>query len=115
MQAPDAHPHLTLFLTLWAVIAPLVALAVGSFFQAFVQRRQWRRDQRREECKQLLSQMTVTSFAIHDWKFHVNGSVQTCNDSIMEFQRILGSSLFIANEIQSAHINKRWSEATEKL
>jgi hypothetical protein len=98
----------------------VVVGALLAFFLTRTQKREeWLRDRRVEECKQLLSQMTVTAFEIHDWKFNIHGdtnaSTRAYNDSAKEFQRILGSSLFIANEIENAHIGARWLEATNTL
>jgi hypothetical protein len=115
MQASDPHPHLTLFLTLWAVIAPLVALGVGTFLQSLVQRKQWSRDHRKEECRELLSQLAVTYFAISDWKggLQIPGknSLTTYNDAVAELHRVLGSRLLIAEEIEKADIRDRWTTA----
>jgi hypothetical protein len=100
MRLPDLHPDLTLSLTLWAAVGPLVGLAVGYYFHTRERRKRRRCELRRAECCELLSQLAVMYIAVSDWN---NGPVEDApnNDllvdkfySVLEGQGIVPSAKF---------------------
>lgn len=58
MQAPDPHPHLTLFFGIWAAVGPLAGLYIGFLLTRREQHQQWLRDNRKEEFKEVVTAMS---------------------------------------------------------
>lgn len=123
MQLSDPHPHMTVFLTAWAAIGPIIGLVIGNALQSRGQHKQWRRDNVRQECRELLGQLSATLFAFLDWvkvvrfeqhngKASENAIVvtQQYSEAVVNLHRNLGSRLLIANEIKDAKIALRWQK-----
>jgi hypothetical protein len=126
MQTQDAHPHLTVALTCWAAIGPIIGLVIGNYFQTKGQHKQWRRDNVRQECRELLGQLSVNLFALIDWtralRFEnnsgktnaaTNAATENYDRAVVDLHRNLGSRLLIANEIKDAKISERWKAGLE--
>jgi len=120
MQAPDPHPHVTMFYAIWAAAGPLVGLVVGAWLQARGQLQQWRRDNVRQECRELLGQLSVNLFAFIDWNKSVRFPTdpetavalhRQYDNAVLDLHRNLGSRILIANEIRGAAIAFRWKNA----
>jgi hypothetical protein len=115
---PDLHPDLTLFLTLWAAVGPLVGLAVGYYFHTRERRKRRRCELRRAECCELLSQLAVMYIAVSDWN---NGPVEDApnnalryDEAIVEFHRLLGNQPLVADEIREAKFTAKWNATITK-
>jgi hypothetical protein len=115
---PDLHPDLTLFLTLWAAVGPLVGLAVGYHFHIRERRKRRRCELRRAGCCELLSQIAVMYIAVSDWN---NGPVENAannallyDEATIEFHRLLGGQLLIADEIREAKFTAKWNATITK-
>ena len=121
MQAPDPHPHITMFYAIWAAVGPLLGLVVGAWLQARGQHQQWRRDNVRQECRELLGQLSVNLFAFVDWRKSIAGRdvgpqaaifAQQYSDAVLDLHRNFGSRILIADELKKANIRIRWEATT---
>jgi hypothetical protein len=118
MQVQELHPHMTVFLTLWAAIGPILGLVVGNFLQSKGQHKQWRRDTARDECRELLGELSITRFSIRDLRHALKrgdeqgrAAMDQYDKDAREFHRIIGSRIVIARELKAARIAARWENA----
>jgi hypothetical protein len=100
MQPADPHPHMTLFLTLWAAIGPMVGIVVGHLLTRSWQREQWILDSRKEEFRELLSTLTMT------YSLLVQRICTT--ESTAKASAVIRDRLYIAVEVEELKILERW-------
>jgi hypothetical protein len=108
--------------TLWVAVAGIFGTFGSGFMTQRMARqaehRQWGRDKRLDECKELLSQFTVTYFALTDWGTGVtppqNDPQGKYNNEVAELHRVMGSRILIEGELKSAEIPERVEDAMER-
>jgi hypothetical protein len=122
MQASDPHPHMTMFLTLWAVAGPLVGIG-GVFLGQRMARRtdqdKFRRDSRKEEFQSLLAalskaygiliQLRAPMVALAEQEQRMLFDVETAALTAIR------SCVYIADDIKRLDIAGRWTQATRNL
>jgi hypothetical protein len=115
MEPPDPHPHFTLFLTLWGLIAPLAALGIGSLLQSSAQRRQWRRDCRRQEFRELITALAACTIDAVAYKHAVYRSPSRSPqlrdqlfDALQHAYKTILDRLYIAEDVRKADLGNRF-------
>ena len=72
----------TIFLSLWAAVGPVVGILVGAYLTKQWQREQWLADNRKEECRELLSAIARSSDALLEARSQVEQQSVTKNDAL---------------------------------
>jgi hypothetical protein len=132
VQPESSHPALTLILSIWAGVGPLVGLLTGTFLQMRIARNQWLRDNRKQECRELMGALSAASVALGYWYLGVSqlqsrfGVVdEHLNQAVAErlkhyidlnttLQMLFVDRLFIYEEVRDAEIRDRWNAIVDE-
>lgn len=108
------------FLNVWAVVGPPAGIALGSWLATRNQRKPWLLDSNRAEYRELLTAIAEAGgkFVVFDGmepvvatgeqKFMIGETARTSVD-------VIYNRLFIAREVETLHIQKRWETAISAL
>jgi hypothetical protein len=105
----------TVFLTIWAAVGPLLGIVVGHYLTRSWQRRQWLADNRKDEYRKLLAGLNrLNMVLILD---HTNQSVgvQEIKDAMEEITIALNTSLFIVDFLEGSKVVDDVLQASKKL
>jgi hypothetical protein len=110
MQSSGPHPTLTLVLSIWAGVGPLVGLMVGHYLIRSWQTRQWILDARKIEFRELLSALSTMSKELLAFTATRQFYRGTEWDRLIEAQKsafaIIMDRIYIAEDIK----NLGWGE-----
>ncbi len=112
MQSIEPHPHLTLFLALWAALGPLIGILIGHTLTRSWQREQWLLDCRKEEFRELVSALTTAT--VEFLVFHTSRGTKTPQpmgvwlDAQKTAYRVVRDRIFIADEVESIKLADRY-------
>jgi hypothetical protein len=108
---------ITVGLTVWGVVVPLVALAYGHHLVTASQRKQWVLDNKRQEYRELLSTLSQSAYYILRNSPHLGFGIisaktgeqeRKADEADVEARRIIHDRIFIAGTIQDEKILERW-------
>jgi carboxypeptidase C (cathepsin A) len=101
----------------------IFGIVLGSFLSHALSRsarhEEWLRDAKKQEYKEVLTALATAYLALI--RFGTAGTVvpgeleRRISDTEAEAYRILHDRVFIAHELESTEISKRWTEATENF
>jgi hypothetical protein len=118
MQSVDPHPILTLVLSIWAGVGPLVGLLVGHYLIRSWQREQWLLDSRKQEFRELISALSDT--IVHLMMFTPALEVGHAEKEFTEFvaaqkvaMRVLADRIYIARDLRELNTSDRFLNATQ--
>jgi hypothetical protein len=117
MQTQNTHPTLTLILSLWAGVGPLVGLVAGHFLTRSWQAEQWSRDRRWQEYQELLKAVTSAYMAMIRLDA-ANKAMSSMPELVHETEtvkhdsfRVIRDRIIIAGELAFADILGEWNAA----
>lgn|ERR1019366_8659397 len=120
-EIPLMPVWVTLFLTIWAPVGPLIGILIGHYLSRSQQRRQWLADSEVKEWRELLDTMT-TSFHTIVW---TDKLLPTAGDEIerkrenfrarMLANEVLFNRIFIAHEVAKYSMYPRWRKALDEF
>lgn len=118
IQAIDPHPNLTIFLSVWAAIGPLIGILIGQFIARSFQRRQWILDCRKAEFRELISALSDT--IVHLMMFTPVLEAGHGEKEFAEFlasekvaMRVLSDRIYIARDIKELNTTDRFLSAVQ--
>ena len=130
MIATDPHPHLTLFLSIWAAVGPLVGIFIGQFLTRHWQRRQWQLDNIKSETRELLVAFNALVPAYAAWARAAylvkrTGSTmpgygddpsthQEYSRKSVAFFATLRDRMFIGEKVKELQIRQQWESAMKQ-
>jgi len=106
----------TVFLTIWAVIGPIVGIVAGNFLTRSSQRSQWLADNKKAEFREAQTALSVAYLALAEL------AAMTLREGIEEKRvwqivadsyRILRDRIFIAEDIKREKLLDLWTNATQ--
>jgi hypothetical protein len=116
-EVPLMPLWVTLFLTIWAPVGPLIGLVIGHYLSRSQQRRRWLADERTKEWRELLTTLTTSMTTIIQcrqggrtvemMKNHLRASVAA--------GEVLSNRLLIAKEVRQRQLLDRWHEAVHSF
>jgi hypothetical protein len=118
VQSMDSHPTLTLVLSLWAGVGPLVGLLLGHYLIRSWQRMQWLLDSRKQEFRELMSALSDT--IVHLMMFTPALEEGHAEKEFAEFvaaqkvtMRVLADRIYIARDLRELNTSDRFLNATQ--
>jgi hypothetical protein len=118
MQVTDPYPVLTLALSIWAGIGPLVGLLAGHYLLRSWQREQWLLDSRKQEFRELITALTDT--IVHLMMFTPAYEVGKGAEEFDELKaaqkiamRVLADRIYIAEDLRELNAAERFFEAIQ--
>jgi hypothetical protein len=110
---------LTLFLTLWAALGPIVGIVLGNYLSRNNQRKQWRTDNRVNEWRELISVLfrSVTTISECDALRRQN-DIKVLNkqgEAEMTALLTIGNRVFIDKDITEERLFQHWNQAVERF
>jgi hypothetical protein len=105
----------TLVLTIWASVGPLVGILIGHYLGKSWQRRQWIADNQKEEYRRLLRALNGLNVKLV--QEHCNGIVneQEIKEAAEEITEALNTSLFITEFLTKSKVAGDVLDAVKKL
>jgi len=108
------------FLSVWAIVGPLVGILLGSWLTTRNQRRQWLLDNKRSEYRELLTTIAdAGSKLLVFWGRNpvvASGEEQfMIGETARQSVDVIYNRLFIADEVKRLDVLKRWEDAIDKL
>jgi hypothetical protein len=109
----------TLFLTIWAVIGPIIGIVAGHLLTRSWQKKQWLMDNKRDEYRDVIRVLCGAIRPIlHS---SIPGALVTPEMQKERFiaetlsYEVLGSRLFISDNLEELHAPKRWGDMVTKF
>src|SRR5712692_8308724 len=87
----------TISLTLWAAVGPLVGILIGHYLVRSWQRRQWLADNQKEEYRRVLAGLNRLNMVLAQQHSNRNVDAQETKQAMEEINVALNTSLFIAD------------------
>jgi hypothetical protein len=116
MQEVPLFPlWVTVFLTMWASVGPIVGILAGHYLTRSWQRRQWLADNRKDEYRKLLAGLNRLNMVLVLDHTNQNVGVQEIKDAMEEITIALNTSLFIVDFLEESKVVGDVLEATKKL
>jgi|ERR1700733_1051519 len=115
MQEAQLFPlWVTVFLTMWGVIGPIVGLLTGHYLSTSAQRKRWIADNQKDEYRKLLAALTKINVALLD--LHTgNGDLETLNDGMSEFSQATNTCLFISEFLEKSKVLDEIKQAVQSF
>ena len=119
MQLSDPHPTLTLLLSIWAGLGPMVGLGAGHFLTRSWQREQWLRDQRRTEYREVITALVSAGIDITEY-LHAKGTLNERPKKLFVKAFKIGAQtimdrVYIAKDLETIKAGDRYLTITESL
>jgi hypothetical protein len=112
----------TIFLTLWAPVGPLIGLLIGHFLSRSEQRRQWVADNEVKEWRELLTTLTTSFQTVVRTDKSIPAvpgeEIQRMTENLnarMLANEVLANRIFIAREVRKAELFNRWRKGLEEF
>jgi hypothetical protein len=105
----------TVFLTIWAPVGPLVGILVGHYLTRSWERRQWIADNQKEEYKKLLGGFNRLNMSISTYQVMGIGSLPDLKQAMEEISIAANTSLFITEFLEKTKVIGDLHEASETL
>jgi len=112
-EVPLMPLWVTIFLTLWAAVGPLVGILIGHYLVRSWQRRQWLADNQKEEYRKVLAGLN---------RLHMLLTKQSCGKNVQELELAmeeisiaLNTSLFITDFLEKTKVAGDVLAAARKL
>jgi len=116
MQEVSLFPlWVTVFLTVWAAVGPLLGIVVGHYLTSSWQRRQWLADNRKDEYRKLLAGLNRLNMVLILDHTNQNVGVQEIKDAMEEITIALNTSLFIVDFLEGSKVVDDVLRASKKL
>jgi hypothetical protein len=117
-EVPLMPLWVTLFLTIWAPVGPLVGIGIGHYLSRSQQRRQWLADNEVKEWRELLTTLTTSFIATvqtDDKIPKVPGEeIESLKRKLQArnlVNEVLTNRIFIAGEVRDRGLFTRWKTA----
>lgn len=94
-EVPLLPLWMTVFLTIWAAVGPLVGILVGHHLTASWQRKQWIADNQKDEYRRVLAGLNQLNLVLTQLHTHGNIDVQKLKGAMEEVTLASNTSLFI--------------------
>jgi len=105
----------TIFLTLWAAVGPLVGILIGHYLVRSWQRRQWLADNQKEEYRRVLAGLNRLNMALVEQYCNGNVDAQEIKQAMEESTIALNTSLFITDFLEGSKVAGDLLAAVKKL
>ena len=105
----------TIFLTLWAAVGPLVGILIGHYLVRSWQRRQWLADNQKEEYRRVLAGLNRLNMALVEQYCNGNVDAQEIKQAMEESTIALNTSLFITDFLEGSQVAGDVLAAVKKL
>ncbi|SRR5204863_5120467 len=105
----------TIFLTLWAAVGPLVGILIGHYLVRSWQRRQWLADNQKEEYRRVLAGLNRLNMALVEQYCNGNVDAQEIKQAMEESTIALNTSLFITDFLEGSKVAGDVLAAVKKL
>ena len=112
----------TVFLTIWAPVGPLIGILIGHYLSRSQQRRQWVADNEVKEWRELLTILTTSFISIvqtDDKLPKVPGEeierLKRRHEARTLASEVLANRIFIAHAVSSWKMFERWKGALERF
>ena len=116
MQQVSLFPlWVTVFLTIWAALGPLLGIVVGHYLTRSWQRRQWIADNQKEEYRKLLAGLNRLNMVLIQDHTNQNVGTQEIKDAMEEISMALNTSLFIVDFLEGSKVVDDVLQASRKL
>jgi hypothetical protein len=116
MQEVPLFPlWVTVFLTIWVPIGPLMGIVVGHYLTRSWQHRQWIADNQKEEYKNLLGGFNRLNMAISMYQVTGTGSLADLKLAMGEISSAANTTLFITEFLETTKVIGDLLDASEKL
>jgi hypothetical protein len=116
MQSVDPHPILTLVLSIWAGVGPLVGLLVGHYLIRSWQREQWLLDSRKQEFRELLSAITsahVEHISCTTFRDASSYDLKVWKEAEKRAFQVIADRIYIAEDVEQLRIKHRFGNMTD--
>jgi hypothetical protein len=104
--------RLTLYLTLWGAVGPLVGIMVGHFLSRSMQHKQWLMDRRHEEFQELITALDTSMLAeATHWDSSMELTPEERRDKARrtsDFFKIVRTRIYTARDIKSLDLEREW-------
>ena len=105
----------TIFLTLWAAVGPLVGILIGHYLVRSWQRRQWLADNQKEEYRRVLAGLNRLNMALVEQYCNGNVDAQEIKQAMEESTIALNTSLFITDFLEGSKVAGDVLAAVKKI
>jgi uncharacterized membrane-anchored protein YjiN (DUF445 family) len=110
---------MSVWLSIWAAVGPLIGVMLGSYLTVRGQRRQWIADNKKQEYSELLTTLSRTVGEVITYHTppvaHPPHDQLVYDESIKKAATVIIDRIFIAREVQRMELVKRWREALTDL
>ena len=113
-QLPLLPVWVTVLLTIWVPVGPLVGILSAHYLTRSWQRTQWIADNQKEEYRKLLAALTKINVALLDLHSG-SGDLQTLNDGMNEFSQATNTCLFITDFLEKSKVLADIKEAVQSF
>jgi hypothetical protein len=104
----------TVFLTIWGVVGPIVGLVAGHFLSESAQRKRWVADNQKDEYRKLLAALTKINVALLDLHSG-NGDHQDLDNGMNEFSQATNTCLFINDFLEQSKVLDEIKQAVQSF
>lgn len=104
MQEVPLFPlWVTVFLTIWGVVGPIVGLLAGHFLSASTEHKRWIADNRKDEYRKLLGALAKVNVELLDLHSG-SGNLETLDNGMNEFSQATNTCLFITDFLEKSKV-----------
>jgi hypothetical protein len=114
-EVPLTRLWVTIFLTLWASVGPLVGILIGHHLVKSWQRRQWLADNQKEEYRRVLAGLNRVNMALSQQYCYGNVDAQEIKQALEELTIALNTTLFIREFLEESKVAGNVLAAIRKL
>lgn len=114
-EVPLMPLWVTIFLTLWAAVGPLVGILIGHYLVRSWQRRQWLADNQKEEYRRVLAGLNRLNMALIELHCYGNVDAQEIKQAMEESTIALNTSLFITDFLEESKVAGDVLAAAKKI
>ena len=104
----------TIFLTIWSVVGPIVGLGVGHYLSASSERRRWIADNEKEEYRKLLGALAKINVALLELRSE-GEDLQDLNNGMNEFSQATNTCLFINDFLEKSKVLEEIKQAVQSF
>ena len=109
---PPSPSGITVFLTIWSVVAPLVGVFTGAYLTKRWQREHWLMDNKRDEYREVIKALSVALVPIlqSGKPEYIVSPEQRDARNVTEYlsYEVLGNRIFIHEELEKINVYDRW-------